>query len=63
MKLLPDDIKIRASLALKAKETGDYEVICYLAENDLVEKWERDGRVIDNTHIKAACAAGFEVRP
>ena len=65
MKLIADDVAERASRALEIGETGDYEVIRYLAERELVSEWYREGeqRHIPNEAMRAAIESNFEIRP
>ena len=67
MRLVANNLQARVAAALASGETGDYEVIEYLAENGLVLEWTRecDGetKTFANETIQSAVTQNFEVRP
>lgn len=66
MRLLPDDLMERIHRARARNQTGDCEVIAWLARSGEVDEWVRDedgtDRIIPNENILAAVEVGFEVR-
>jgi hypothetical protein len=63
--LRSDDLLDRVDAVLDKGATGDYEVIRFIADNNLTEKWYRpsDKVEIDNEVMKCAMESNFEVRP
>ena len=65
IRIVANNLGSRVQAAIENGETGDYEVIEYLSNNDLIDGWYRDTdkKWIDNANMKAAISQRFEVRP